>query len=140
MHLCVLLEKIHLCLGIYSIKKKWRWQALFGNVYGQYATQIVGNILFHSVPYLKMYDPSSLEYEEYDKLGTKASLGCIRLTVEDAKWIYEYCDSETKVEFYADENPGPFGKPTSQKISDKEELRNWDPTDPDENNPWRKQN
>ncbi len=28
-----------------------RWNALKGGVYGQYAVQIVGNILFHSVPY-----------------------------------------------------------------------------------------
>lgn len=134
------MEKILPYLGIYTIKKKWRWQALFGNVYGQYASQIVGNILFHSVPYLKMYDPSSLEYEEYDKLGTKASLGCIRLTVEDAKWIYDNCIQGTQVEFYADENPGPLGKPTTQKIAENETYRNWDPTDPDENNPWKKLN
>ena len=125
--------------GIYTIQNKWRWKSLFYNVYGQYATHIVGNILFHSVPYLKMYDPASLEYEEYDKLGTSASAGCIRLTVEDAKWIYDNCQLDTKVEFYQDENPGPFGKPMLQKISDNVDLRNWDPTDPDENNPWHKE-
>lgn len=50
------------------------WNGLFGNVYGQYAVQIVGNILFHSVPYTKNRDYSSLEWWEYDKLGTVASL------------------------------------------------------------------
>jgi len=83
-----------------------------------------------------MYDPSSLEYEEYDKLGTSASAGCVRLTVEDAKWIYDNCGTNTQVEFYQDENPGPFGKPEAMKISDNIDLRNWDPTDPNENNPW----
>lgn len=117
--------------------KRWIWQPLFGNVYGYYTTHIDGNILFHSVPYLTNKDNSSLEYWEYDKLGTTASLGCVRLKVEDAKWIYENCLAGSTVEFYSDPNPGPLGKPTAMKISEYEEYRNWDPTDPDENNPWR---
>ena len=44
----------------------------------------------------------------------------------------------TKVEFYCDENPGPLGMPAFNKISEyPEELKKWDPTDPDENNPWK---
>lgn len=46
--------------------------------------------------------------------------------------------SGTKVEFYQDENPGPLGKPTSRQISNNAECRNWDPTDPNPNNPWKK--
>lgn len=114
---------------------KNRWNGLQGNVYGQYATQIVGNILFHSVPYTAK-DASTLEYWEYDKLGEAASLGCIRLTVEDAKWIYDNIDAGTIVDFYEDDIPGPFGKPEGRKISDNVECRSWDPTDTAENNPW----
>lgn len=124
---------------------KNRWHTLFGHtpgtyVYGQYITQITGNILFHSVPYTRMGDPSSLEYWEFDKLGTEASAGCIRLTVEDAKWIYDNVRTGTTVEFYCDNDPGPLGKPEVQKISDNTECRGWDPTDPDNNNPWKKGN
>lgn len=54
--------------GTYNIDYKYRWLGLFGNVYGQYCTRIVGNILFHSVPYLEKGNPASLEYWEYDKL------------------------------------------------------------------------
>lgn len=111
------------------------WNGLKGGVYGQYAVQIVGNILFHSVPYTAK-DKSALEYWEYDKLGTKASLGCIRLAVKDVKWIYDNIGAGTIVEFYEDEDPGPLGKPSAQKISDNEECRNWDPTDYVEGNPW----
>lgn len=83
--------------GTYKITTyKKEWLDLQGDVYGQYCTQIVGNILFHSVPYLEKYNPSSLEYWEYDKLGQDASLGCIRLTVENAKWIYDNCDTGTR--------------------------------------------
>ncbi len=114
---------------------KTRWNGLVGNVYGQYITQIIGDILFHSVPYTKK-DVSTLEYWEFDKLGEEASAGCVRLTVEGAKWIYDNIEAGTIVEFYEDDNPGPFGKPTVPKISDNERCRDWDPTDPAEGNPW----
>lgn len=122
--------------GKYKIDFKYRWLGLIGGVYGQYCTRIVDNILFHSVPYLTNGDSGSLEYWEYDKLGTTASAGCVRLTVVDAKWIYDNCESGTKVEFYADEEPGPLGKPDTMKISDYEGYRNWDPTDTNGDNPW----
>ena len=122
--------------GTYKISNKYRWRSLFGGVYGQYAVRIHGNILFHSVPYEKM-SANSLEYEEYDKLGTSASMGCIRLCVRDAKWIYDNAKAGSTVEFYSNSsNPGPLGKPKSQKISGNKENRNWDPTDPDKHNPW----
>ncbi len=123
--------------GTYSISDKYKWGRLFGGVSGQYCTRIVKSILFHSVPYITYGDKGSLEYWEYDKLGTTASAGCIRLTVEDAKWIYTNCGKGTQVEFYSDTNPGPLGKPTAQKISSEEAVRGWDPTDPDGNNPWK---
>ena len=117
-------------------RSKGTWGLMVGGVYAQYYTRIVGSILFHSVPYTKQ-NKSSLEYWEYDKLGTTASAGCVRLTVEDAKWIYNNCPAGTQVDFYADSNPGPLGKPTAKKISDEKEVRNWDPTDPDSRNPWK---
>lgn len=124
--------------GVYSIPARWEWLRLQGYVWGHYSTQIKGNILFHSVPYLEKGNPASLEYWEYDKLGTSASAGCVRLKVIDAKWIYDNCGKGTKVEFYSDSNPGPLGKPSSKKISSySNDLKNWDPTDPNPNNPWK---
>ena len=123
--------------GVYPISQKMTWGSLKGGVAGQYCTRIIKSILFHSVPYTKIYDKSSLEYWEYDKLGTKASAGCIRLTVQDAQWIFNNCVAGTKVEFYSDSNPGPLGKPSARKISDEVEVRGWDPTDPAPENPWR---
>lgn len=121
--------------GVYKTTNKYVWRKLVGGVYGQYATRIVGSILFHSVPYTTNRK-DALEYWEYDKLGTKASAGCVRLTVADAKWIYSNCAAGTMVEFYSSSNPGPLGKPSSKKISQYTNLRNWDPTDSDPNNPW----
>ena len=123
--------------GTFYLKSRWRWRALFNNCYGQYAVHITGNILFHSVPYTNNGDPGSLEYWEYDKLGTAASLGCVRLKVSDVLWIYNNCPKGTMVRFYTDSNPGPLGKPSAQKISSNETCRGWDPTDPNSNNPWK---
>ena len=45
-----------------------------------------------------------LEYEEYNKLGTSASMGCVRMCVRDVKWVYDFCNVGTTVEFYDDED------------------------------------
>ena len=123
---------------IHSLHKKgkWPWLALYGNVYGRYVTQINGDILFHSVPYLRYGDKGSLKYVEYDKLGTSCSMGCIRMTLEDAIWIYVNRSNIASVEFYSSEDPGPLGKPTAQIISQNETCRGWDPTDTDPTSPW----
>lgn len=122
--------------GTYKTSDKYRWHALVGGVYGQYCTRITGQILFHSVPYTRNGDESSVEYWEYDKLGTSASLGCVRLCVEDAKWIYDNCPSTTSVTFVTGDDI-PLGKPTGYKISKApQSFRGWDPTDPAANNPW----
>ena len=123
-------------LGEYHTSKKYEWRPLLGGVYGQYATRIVGNILFHSVPYTQT-SKDALEFEEYNKLGTAASMGCIRLSVEDAKWIYDYCAAGTLVTIYEDEDPGPLGKPEPLVIDVDSPNRGWDPTDPDPENPWQ---
>ena len=125
--------------GVYRTLAKGNWWPLYGDVFGQYSTHIYDGILFHSVPYLEAGNKSSLEYWAYDQLGQRVSMGCVRLTTIDAKWIYENCPVGTQVEFYSSSNPGPFGKPTARKISNApEEVRGWDPTDPDKNNPWPK--
>ena len=123
--------------GTYRTLGKGNWWPLMGDVYGQYSTWICDDILFHSVPYLESGDKSSLEYWAYDQLGQRVSSGCVRLTVEDAKCLYSNCPVGTQVEFYSSSNPGPLGKPSTMKISDAPaNVRGWDPTDPDPNNPW----
>ena len=123
--------------GTYRTLGKARWGQLIGPVWGQYCTRVFGGVLFHSVPYLKQNDNSTLEYWEYDRLGQNRSLGCIRLTVADAQWLYNNCPVGTTVTFYGSSNPGPLGKPTAPKVTwAGEPYRGWDPTDPDPKNPW----
>lgn len=121
--------------GTYQISTKYRWRELYGNVYGQYATRIHGGVLFHSVPYYKKSE-NALCTEKYNKLGQQASMGCVRLTVEDAKWIAENCPEGTTVEIYDDDDPGPLGKPEARKIDTDNPNKGWDPTDPSDENPW----
>jgi hypothetical protein len=51
-----------------------------------YWTRFYGPYLFHSVPFNK---EGNMLVEEYAKLGSPASHGCVRLELEDAKWLYE---------------------------------------------------
>ena len=67
--------------------------------YAKYATRIKGGILFHSVIYSSKSD-SSLRTSSVKNLGKKASHGCIRLTVDNAKWIAKNCPAGTKVKIY----------------------------------------
>lgn len=121
--------------GTYQISTKYLWRELYGGVYGRYATRIHGGVLFHSVPYYSR-SKNALCTDKYNKLGQQASMGCVRLTVEDAKWIAENCPQGTTVEIYDDDDPGPLGKPEAVKIDTDSPNKGWDPTDPDENNPW----
>lgn len=123
--------------GTFKTSDKASWGRLVGNVYGQYYTRITGNILFHSVPYFKK-SKSDLEWEEYNKLGTAASKGCVRLAVKDVKWLYSNCPSGTIVKIYDGNIPNGVIKPSAIKISASSPNRGWDPTDPDKNNPWNK--
>lgn len=123
--------------GTFQTSDRYVWRALYGDVYGQYATRITGDILFHSVPYLKMYDKSSLQYQEYNLLGQSVSMGCVRLTVEDAKWIYDHCPAGTTVRMIKSDAMLPL-TPKKPEIIDVNDwkTRGWDPTDPDLSNPW----
>lgn len=127
-------------LGYYQTPVNYQWRLLSGPCYGQYATRIWDAYLFHSVPYYTQHK-DDLEYIEYNKLGTLASLGCIRLQTVDVKWIFDHCPIGTKVIIYDDEEiPGPMGKPGTIYIDpENEALRGWDPTDPDPANPWDEQ-
>ena len=63
------------------------------NCYAKWAVGIVGGILFHSIT----FDSSKNQVGSEKSLGRKASHGCIRLKIEDAKWIWENCPRGTTV-------------------------------------------
>ncbi len=120
--------------GHFRLGYKREWGALFGGVWGQYACVITGNILFHSVPYYHM-TKDSLETLQYNRLGSKASAGCVRLPVEGSKWIYDHCATGTTVHIH-DVDELPVKRPTAPVLDPDDPRSGWDPTDPDPENPW----
>ena len=68
----------------------------FGHGYTcYYYTQFYGDYLFHSSPYYvnsnRIMDPT---------MGVPSSAGCVRLEIQNAKWIYDNIPYGTKVVTY----------------------------------------
>ncbi|EKQ53161.1 MULTISPECIES: L,D-transpeptidase family protein [unclassified Clostridium] len=59
--------------------------------YVKYFTQISGNYLFHSVPYNEIGEAID------DCFGEEVSHGCVRLSLEDAKYIYDTIPAGTSI-------------------------------------------
>ena len=76
-------------------KANWCYFPKWGG-YARYWTRINGSIAFHSIIY-RSVSTSDPKVSSYNMLGQKASHGCIRLTVADAKWIYDNCGEGTVV-------------------------------------------
>lgn len=67
--------------------------------YVKYATRIYKGYMFHSLPFDKK-DESTLQAEPFEQLGTAASHGCMRLRVDDARFIAKNCLVGTAVKIY----------------------------------------
>ena len=79
---------------------RWCYFPEWGS-HAQYWTRINSSIAFHSVIY-NTVNTMDLSVKSYKNLGKRASHGCIRLTVADAKWIYNNCGAGTVVTIRAD--------------------------------------
>jgi lipoprotein-anchoring transpeptidase ErfK/SrfK len=73
--------------GTYTTNQKiyYAWIPKFA-MGAYYWTRFYGPYLFHSVPY---DSDGNMLIEELNKIGSPVSHGCIRLVLEDAKWLYE---------------------------------------------------
>ncbi len=69
------------------------WSPRFGEG-ATYWVRLVGQILIHSVPRDHKWQ---IKKDEHEKLGLPASHGCIRLSEEDAKWVYQNIPGGTLV-------------------------------------------
>jgi len=86
--------------GQFRIQNRGEW--FYSNKYRQGARWWVsfkgwGKYLFHSVP---MDAQQRIIPEEAAKLGQPASHGCVRLSLEDARWFYETIPAGTPVHIY----------------------------------------
>ena len=83
----------HLPTGRNTDRKEWYH---FGNCYVKWAVRITGGIYFHSILFNKRADNTIIQ-SSVDKLGNKASHGCIRLEIAHAKWISDNVANGTLV-------------------------------------------
>ncbi len=105
-----------------SGKKRGEW--FFSRTFKEGAEYWVGFIggiyLFHSVP---MNEEREVIPAQAELLGQPASHGCIRLSVEDAKWFYETIPSGTVLHIFGI-TPGEEGLP-EPPIQKKDEATLW---------------
>ncbi|MDY4049892.1 L,D-transpeptidase [Eubacterium pyruvativorans] len=119
-----------------SMKRRWLTMSMDGKFfdYGQYTCRVYGQVYIHSVWYYAK-NHAAQATAEFNKLGSPASHGCIRVSTADAKWIYDNCPAGTKITVYSSSKPGPLGKPLGTKVSTARQQY-WDPTDPAKGNPY----
>lgn len=80
-------------LGQYTVGAKGY---VFGRGYScYYYTQFYGDYLFHSI----LYDQGTFNVQD-GRLGQQLSHGCVRLSLENAKWIWDNIPTGTKVVTY----------------------------------------
>ncbi len=114
-------------VGTFFITDHLSWWMLNGPSYGQYCSHFLPDYLFHSVPvYGTSRNPYGVSASDYNRLGTPASGGCVRLSVADAKWIYYNAPIGSTV-IISDSEAAPLGKPTPKKM--KAGTKGADPTD-----------
>lgn len=87
-------------LGTFTLSGRRSAHCKFPNWGGGEArwwTKITEEIAFHSVLYSNSGDDSTLKVNSLTGLGKRGSHGCIRLTVADAKWIYDHAAAGMQV-------------------------------------------
>lgn len=84
-------------------KKRARWGYFpTWDSHAQYLTRIDSANAFHSVLY-SAPDETTLSVKSFEALGSRASHGCVRLYVSDAKWIYDNCAAGTIITVFEGE-------------------------------------
>ncbi len=119
--------------GIFTVYEKHRWRFMKGDVYCQYLLRFDTHLLTHSLTYARR-DPSTMHRSAYNKLGTQASSGCVRMRSVDALWLYENCEMGTYVQIVSGGDTAE-GIPESISYPSLPSGVSWDPTDPTEGNP-----
>ena len=81
-------------------KANWCYFPKWGD-YARYWTRINSKVAFHS-PIYSETSLKAMKEASYKALGNRASHGCIRLSVPDAKWIYDNVGAGTVVSIRED--------------------------------------
>jgi lipoprotein-anchoring transpeptidase ErfK/SrfK len=79
--------------GNFEIKGRAPWLTSYsGDVKAKYKVRFFGNYYFHSI----LFDVKGEKIVD-SRLGESLSHGCVRLSVEDAKWVYDHIKDGTGV-------------------------------------------
>ena len=113
-------------LGVFEISSKGPWKRWNSSQYSPYYTKYTSGMYIHGAIYRsKNFD--ALLYKSYNAIGTTATSGCIRTTVEAAKFVYFECPAGTIIEVLLSSDLVDH----VDKIPLDEEYPKWDPTDPE---------
>lgn len=94
-------------------KAKYRTCKLSGGkTYAEYACRFKGAKMMHGVPWKTRNTKGYVYKGEFNKLGSVASGGCVRMPIKMARYIYEHCPVGTPVHvFKGTKGKYPAGKP-----------------------------
>lgn len=93
-------------------KAKLRTAKLSGGTYAEFLIRFHGGKCMHTVPWKKRTTTGKVYKNHFNKLGTKASSGCVRMPWKLAHYIYERCPVGTPVRvFNGKAGAYPMGKP-----------------------------
>lgn len=87
--------------GRLSERGEWTWFQQY-QCWVKYATRIYKGYMFHSLPFAEK-DESTMIQEMVDEFGMPTSHGCMRLRVDDARFIAKECLEGTMVRIYKSE-------------------------------------
>jgi len=94
-------------------KAKYRTAKLSGGkTYAEYACRFTGAKMMHGVPWKARNTKGYVYKGEFNKLGSVASAGCVRMPIKLARFIYNNCPIGTPVKvFKGTKGKYPMGKP-----------------------------
>lgn len=89
-----------------------------GKSFAEYACRFHGAKMMHTVPYKKRQTTGHVNKTEFNKLGSVASAGCVRMPWIMAHFIYTNCPVGTPVKvFKGTKGKYPMGKPKKYKAT-----------------------
>ncbi len=121
--------------GKHNIKEKYSW-VKEDDDWHQYCVKFANMAYIQSVSFENKY-PYTLKHKSYNKVGKKIEGNDIVLYSKDARWIYENCKVGVKLNIVKGKKSDKLPLSFDSKI-ELNEYCGWDPTDSNENNPYKK--
>ncbi len=111
-------------LGSFEISSKGAWKRWNSGQFSPYYTKYTAGVYIHG-PIFSRKSFDTLQQRSYNAIGSSATSGCIRTTVEAAMWVYYECPAGTVIEVVESSDKVEH----VEKIPIDENYPRWDPTD-----------